>query len=125
MQVRTKIWIEQDGAVMLSDWRVALLEAVEATGSLAEAARQMDVPYRTAWQKLKALEDRWGLALLDTASGGADGGTSRLTPQAQELVQRFRQITAGVQEEAAARFAAAFRDIPGALAVVSDDRSPD
>jgi molybdate transport system regulatory protein len=125
MQVRTKIWIEQDGAVMLSDWRVALLEAVEATGSLAEAARQMDVPYRTAWQKLKALEDRWGLALLDTASGGADGGASRLTPQAQELVRRFRQITAGVQDEAAARFAAAFRDIPGALDVVSDDPLPD
>jgi molybdate transport system regulatory protein len=48
MQVRTKIWIEQDGAVMLSDRREALLEEVEATGSLAEAARQMDVPYRTA-----------------------------------------------------------------------------
>jgi len=125
MQVRTKIWIEQDGAVMLSDWRVALLEAVAATGSLAEAARQMDVPYRTAWQKLKALEDRWGVALLHTESGGADGGASRLTPQAQELVRRFRLITAGVQEEAAARFAAAFRDMPGAPDVSSDDSSPD
>ena len=67
----------------------------------------------------------WGLALLDTESGGADGGASRLTPQAQELVRRFRSITAGVQEEAAARFAAAFRDMPGALTVSSDDRSPD
>ena len=38
MEVRTKVWIEQDGEVMLSDWRVALLEAVEETGSLAEAA---------------------------------------------------------------------------------------
>jgi hypothetical protein len=40
-------------------------------------------------------------------------------------VRRFRSITAGVQEEAAARFAAAFRDMPGALTVSSDDRSPD
>ena len=125
MQVRTKIWIEQDGAVMLSDWRVALLEAVEATGSLAEAARQMDVPYRTAWQKLKALEDRWGVALLQTESGGADGGASRLTPQAQELVRRFRLITAGVQDEAAARFAAAFRDMAPLPNVSSDDPSSD
>ncbi len=46
MEIRTKVWIEQDGEVLLSDWRIALLEAVEATGSLAEAARQMDVPYR-------------------------------------------------------------------------------
>ena len=37
------------------------------------------------------------MPLLVTESGGADGGASRLTPQAQELVRRFRVITAGVQ----------------------------
>ena len=110
MHVRTKVWIEHDGEVMLSDWRVALLEAVEATGSLAEAARRMDVPYRTAWYKLKALEERWGMPLLITETGGADGGHSRLSPQARELIRRFHRIADGLQEQAVSRFSDAFRE---------------
>lgn len=110
MEVRTKVWIEQDGEVMLSDWRIALLEAVEATGSLAEAARQMDVPYRTAWYKLKALEGRWGVPLLITETGGADGGRSRLTPQACELIRRFHRVADGLHEQATTRFSDVFRD---------------
>ena len=50
---RSKVWLERDGQVVLSDWRVELLETVEATGSLARAADQLGVPYRTAWYKLK------------------------------------------------------------------------
>ncbi len=108
MDVHTKVWIEADGAVLLSDWRVALLEAVETTGSLAAAARQLAVPYRTAWRKLKTLEAGWGVPLLFTESGGPEGGRSALTPQARELIRRFHLISDGLQEQAAARFADAF-----------------
>ena len=110
MEVHTKVWIERDGEVLLSDWRVALLEAVETTGSLAEAARQMDVPYRTAWYKLKALEERLGMPLLITETGGAAGGHSRLTPQAHELIRRFHLVAHGLQDQAATRFAEIFRE---------------
>ncbi len=109
MELHTKVWIEAEGTVLLSDWRVALLEAVESTGSLAAAARQMDVPYRTAWRKLKALGAGWGVALLVTESGGLEGGRSALTPQARELIRRFHLISDGLQEQAATRFAEAFR----------------
>lgn len=111
MEVRMKVWLEEDGEVMLSSWRVALLEAVEERGSLAEAARHMNVPYRTAWQKLKALEQRWNIPLLASESGGADGGGSRLTPEAQELLRRFHSLAHGIEEEIAARFAHAFGDL--------------
>jgi hypothetical protein len=50
---RSKVWLERGGQVVLSDWRVELLEAIDATGSLARAAERLDVPYRTAWYKLK------------------------------------------------------------------------
>jgi molybdate transport system regulatory protein len=113
MELRSKVWIERDGQVMLSDWRVALLEAVEATGSLAEAARRLDVPYRTAWQKLKAIEASWGVPLLVTESGGAEGGASRLTPEARDLIRRFHLVAQGLHEQAAARFAEVFGDWPG------------
>jgi molybdate transport system regulatory protein len=106
--IRSKIWIERNDAVVLSDWRVELLEAIDAHGSLRRAAEQLDVPYRTAWDRVKATEAELGIRLLETESGGADGGSSRLTPQAREVCRRFRRVTSGVHEVVSRRFQAEF-----------------
>jgi molybdate transport system regulatory protein len=108
---RSKVWLEQGGQVVLSDWRVALLEAVDATGSLARAAAELDVPYRTAWYKLKEIERRLGVRLLETQSGGADGGGSHLTAEARQVIARFHRVNAGIDELIAARFRAEFGDL--------------
>lgn len=105
-----KIWLERDGQIALSDWRVELLELVQETGSLAAAAKRLKVPYRTAWYKLKDLEARWGIPLLVTASGGAAGGGSRLTKEAQQIVGRFQRVTAGVRQLVEERVREEFKD---------------
>ena len=108
LQVRSKIWIERDGAVALSEWRVGLLEAIDATGSLSRAAEALDVPYRTAWERVKETEAELGVRLLESESGGADGGGSRLTPAARDLCRRFRRVSGGIHEVVSRRFAAEF-----------------
>ena len=108
LEVRSKIWIERDGDVVLSEWRVDLLEAIEAHGSLSRAAEALDVPYRTAWDRVKATESEVGFRLLESESGGADGGGSRLTPEARDLCRRFRRVSGGIQEVVSRRFAAEF-----------------
>ena len=106
VSARSKIWLERDGKVMLSDWRADLLETIERTGSLARAAETMEVPYRTAWYKLKEIEEQLGIRLLETRSGGLDGGGSTLTAEARQLVKRFRRLNAGVSELVSQRFQA-------------------
>lgn len=108
LEPRAKLWIEVDGEIALSGWRVALLEAIEETGSLAKAAERLAVPYRTALYKLREIERNLGVRLVATQSGGAAGGGSRLTPEGQELVRRWRAFSAGLDEWVAARFRAAF-----------------
>ena len=108
LEPRAKLWLERDGRIALSEWRVALLEAVEATGSLARAAEQLDVPYRTATYKLREIERNLGVRLLATQSGGAEGGRSRLTPEAREYIRRWRAFSADLDAWVAARFRAAF-----------------
>lgn len=103
-RVRHKIWIEDDAGVLLSEWRVALLEAIAATGSLARAAERIGVPYRTAWERVRQTEAALGVELVAGGSGGREGGASRLTPAGEELVARFRALTAGLDDEVAARF---------------------
>ena len=112
LEIRSKIWIERRGRgdVVLSEWRVELLEAIDAHGSLSRAAEALNVPYRTAWERVKATEGEIGFRLLDSESGGLDGGGSRLTPQARDLCRRFRRVSGGIQEVVSRRFAAEFSE---------------
>ena len=108
LEVRSKIWIERRGDVVLSEWRVELLEAIDTHGSLSRAAEALDVPYRTAWERVKTTEAELGVRLLESESGGADGGSSRLTQEAREFCRRFRRVSSGIQEVVSRRFAAEF-----------------
>ncbi len=110
LEIRSKIWIERRGEVVLSEWRVELLEAIEANGSLSRAAEALDIPYRTAWERVKATEGEVGFRLLDSESGGVDGGGSRLTAEARDLCRRFRRVSSGIQEVVSRRFTAEFGD---------------
>jgi molybdate transport system regulatory protein len=109
--VRSKIWIERGDNVVLSEWRVGLLEAIEAHGSLSGAAEALDVPYRTAWERVRSMEAELGVRLLESESGGASGGGSRLTPAARDLCSRFRRVSNGIQEVVSRRFATEFGGI--------------
>ncbi len=110
-RVRSKIWVERATEVLLSEWRIELLEAVAETGSLARAAELLGVPYRTAWHTIRETEERLGVRLLETESGGAEGGGSRLTDQARDLIGRFRRVTAGVADLVEQRFRDEFGDL--------------
>jgi molybdate transport system regulatory protein len=110
LAIRSKIWIERAGDVVLSEWRVELLEAIDTHGSLSRAAEALHVPYRTAWERVKATESEVGIRLLESESGGADGGGSRLTPEGRDLCRRFRRVTGGIHEVVSRRFTAEFGD---------------
>lgn len=108
LKLRLKVWAERKGEVVLSDWRMALLEAIDRTGSLAKAAEELGVPYRSAWQKVKESEEHFGVRLVETRSGGADGGSSLLTPVGRELVARYQAFSRGLAELVERRFKEAF-----------------
>ncbi len=110
LTIKSKFWIEEDGELVLSDWRADLLEAIDATGSLAAAATRLNVPYRVAWGKLKEIEERLGFPLLQSQSGGATGGSTRLTEQGRRLIARYRRFQAGLPELIQRRFDEEFRE---------------
>ena len=110
MEPRCNFWIEKDGEVVLSDWRVALLEAVDATGSISGAARQMGVHYRLAWKRIREIEARLGVKMVETQTGGRGGGGARLTPAARDYIRRFHAFSDGLHALVDIRFTEAFGD---------------
>lgn len=108
MQPRSNLWIEKDGQVVLSRWRVNLLCAIDETGSISAAAEKMQVSYHRAWEKLHEMETRLNVTLVETQTGGSHGGGARLTPLARDYIARFERFSSGIDEIVARRFAEAF-----------------
>ena len=110
MDVRSKIWIEIDGEVVLSQGKAALLEAIQETGSIQKAADTFGMSYRHAWGIIQKMEQRSRKKLVITRPGG-NGGGSDLTPEAQDWLRRFHQFHDGLRELVDQRFTAAFGDL--------------
>jgi molybdate transport system regulatory protein len=70
-----------------ADKRLAILQAVGATGSISEAARQSGVSYKAAWQAIETLSNLTGAVLVERAVGGSGGGGAVLTAEGERLLQ--------------------------------------
>jgi len=54
LRIRSKMWVVEDNEVVFGDGRRRLLEILERTGSLNQAAKELKMSYRAAWGKVKA-----------------------------------------------------------------------
>jgi molybdate transport system regulatory protein len=111
MEPKFNLWIEHNGVVVLSEWRVKLLETIDQTGSISRAAEKMKVTYHRAWEKIHEMEEGLGYKLLDAQVGGAGGGGAELTDRGRDLVKRFRAFEQGLHDEIDDRFEATFASL--------------
>lgn len=89
LKLRYKLWIEKDGEKAFGDGPLDILHRVERTGSLRQAAEEINMSYSQAWNLIKDLEKRLGFNLLKRKVGGERGGGSEITEEARELMMKF------------------------------------
>jgi molybdate transport system regulatory protein len=109
MRLMYKIWLDYRGRAF-GDGPARLLTGVEQWGSLRKAAQELGMSYNKAWRILHAAEERLGFALLDRSVGGSLGGGSHLTPEAQDLMTRYRAVATEADEALGAVFERHFGD---------------
>ena len=76
----------------LGPGRVELLEYIGKTGSLAAAARSMDMSYMRAWTLLKSVNGWFRTPLVRVVRGGRSGGGANLTRLGREVIVLYRQM---------------------------------
>jgi molybdate transport system regulatory protein len=95
VEVRLKIWLEsENGEQIIGDGRLAILRAIERTGSMSAAARELAMSYRALWGKVRALEKNLGVSLVQGSAGGASHGGAELTDEARRIVSAYDRFSA-------------------------------
>jgi len=90
MNLRYKIWMENENGKVFGDGPFDILTRVERTGSLRQAAMEINMSYSQAWNLIRGLEERLGFSLLKRKVGGNKGGGSHLTYEAIDLKEKYK-----------------------------------
>jgi len=89
--------------LVLGPGKVELLEAIERTGSISAAGREMGMSYRRAWLLVSALNEMFGGTLVMTSPGGAGGGGAQVTAFGRAVADAYRRAdersNAAIREE--------------------------
>jgi molybdate transport system regulatory protein len=89
---RMTIRVDFETGASLGPGKIGLLEEIERTGSIRNAAEATGMSFRQAWLLLKAVEDMFGQPVIATHRGGTRGGGSVLTELGKEVVANYRQL---------------------------------
>jgi molybdate transport system regulatory protein len=100
--VRFRVDFGSAGAI--GPGKISLLEHIGTGGSLSQAARELGMSYRRAWQLLESLNSSFRERVVLSAKGGRGGGGARLTPFGQRLIRAYRDFDAELQARAVRAF---------------------
>jgi molybdate transport system regulatory protein len=89
-RVRIRIYFAPDH--WIGPGKVELLEGIERTGSLSQAARALGMSYRRAWMLLDAVNSSFATPAAISRTGGEHGGGATLTPLGRRLIRAYRAL---------------------------------
>ena len=104
MSLKVRVRIDFDDLRSVGPGKIALLERMRDCGSLSQAARELDMSYRRAWQLLDSLNTTFNEPVIVTSVGGKGGGGSEITKLGVALVETYRGLEKEITALAQQRF---------------------
>jgi len=81
--------LQRAGAPRVGGDRIRLLEAIARHGTIAAAAREVGLSYKTAWDAVGNLNNLFDRPLVEAAPGGRTGGNARVTEAGRAVIEGF------------------------------------
>jgi molybdate transport system regulatory protein len=114
MATRLTIRLDFELGRRLGAGKIALLEAIEKTGSISAAGRAHQMSYRRAWLLVDELNQLFAEPVVSAHHGGAKGGGAALTDQGRRIVALYRDAEAKMRAAAQGEIDAIERDLGAA-----------
>ena len=86
--LRGEIWLDNGERPFARD-QVVLLQAIASTGSISAAAKLAGISYKTAWDRIDAMNNLADQPLVERSAGGAKGGGTSLTTYGEQMLAGF------------------------------------
>lgn len=89
LKLRSAQWIvDEDNNIIIGKGRAEILENIEKTGSINQAAKMMKMSYKAAWSKIKATEQHLQAQIVhaDRKEG------SRLSREGKALLKNYKRL---------------------------------
>src|SRR6218665_184818 len=96
--IEVRIWIEETEGAFLGIGKIWLLENIRKTGSITNAAKEMKMAYRQAWQLVQEMNQRAETPLVEKLLGGKGGGGARLTEAGEKAIIVFYEVEKRIKE---------------------------
>ncbi|WP_432241307.1 winged helix-turn-helix domain-containing protein [Herbaspirillum robiniae] len=87
-----RVRVMQGDTIAFGPGKADLLQAIERTGSISGAAREMEMSYRRAWLLVEEMNRCFSSALVTTATGGARGGGAVVTDFGRDILARYQRM---------------------------------
>ncbi|WP_064609115.1 TOBE domain-containing protein [Photobacterium sp. J15] len=81
--------LSENGKIFANPRRIALLKAVQQTGSISQGAKQAGISYKAAFDSIKDMNCRSESPLITSEKGGKGGGGASVTRFGERLIQMY------------------------------------
>jgi len=91
---KTAAWVDGELRLVgtLDSRMIGLLRAIDQSGSINQAAKQLGLSYKGAWQMIERANNFAPKVLISTTTGGSKGGGTCLTTAGQSLLKLFTRL---------------------------------
>lgn len=97
--VHGRFWlIGPDGDNWIGIGRVRLLKAIDETGSIRQAAKQLGMSYKRAWSLVQAMNALGPHPMVERATGGKKGGGAFLTAYGRQTLALYAKLEAKMRD---------------------------
>jgi len=90
--VQPRLRLLHRGEIALGPGKADLLEALSRAGSLAQAARELEMSYMRAWSLVRTMNEAFRRPLVATRRGGQRRGGASLTPTGERVLALYRKM---------------------------------
>ncbi len=103
---RLSIRLALPGGDRIGPGKIALLKAIQSTGSISAGARQIGMSYRRAWLLVEEINAAFQSPAVAAATGGVQGGGAVVTAVGEQIIKIYQSIEANARTAVKVEFRA-------------------